>query len=93
MKHGRILHYPVPSYGSTMITQPVPKGSKILSAMIREGMPTVYVQCPTDESGSELLDVFYVGTGWEFNDGQYDFIGTVQYQEFFWHVYGLIGHK
>jgi hypothetical protein len=70
----------------------VPGGSKIVSALMRHGRPSVYVEKVTDSKSDVPMIVVFVGTDEEFTAWGLDHIASLNDGVFVWHVYGKIDH-
>lgn len=73
-----VHHYSVPlahpeaERGAYIVAKDLPAGTKVLTAMMREGKVAIYVSKPICEDGKcsyySSLECFYVATGQEYDD-------------------------
>lgn len=94
----RVIHHFAPSAWPELATYDIPPGSEVISTAMRRSnagamVPAVYVKKPSDPTEpfvSRRLQTFFVGTGHEFNDGTFSFVGTVGDGPFVWRVFARI---
>lgn len=75
----------------------MPKGAKILSfqyqqkticAVTKQGFGILYIWCLIDETQpKEIREFVMVGTGFEFDSSKLTYIGTVQEEQYVWHLF------
>lgn len=87
-----VHHYPVTD---TPVQHMVPGGSKIVSALMRQGQPVVYVEkIPGEETTAKEVPmmVVFVGTGQQFTAWGLHHIASLNDGHLVWHVFGSIDH-
>lgn len=73
----------------------VPGGSKIVTALMRQGQPAVYVEKPAGEEVSPPevpMMIVVVGTGQQFTAWGLHHIASLNDGALVWHIYGSIDH-
>jgi hypothetical protein len=91
----RIIHHYLVPPTERAASHRVPAGTKVLAAMLRDGVPTLYVQKFTtmDDNYVMNLETFFVPTGEEFRvDNGFEYVGTVTNpaDNYFYHVFARL---
>lgn len=70
----------------------LPLGTEILHVAIQHGEPTMWYRRPVIPPTLENRNFLLVGTGYEFPEGDYRFIGTMmsEDQDFVFHVFEIV---
>lgn len=88
-----VHHYPVTD---APVQHMVPGGSKIVSALMRQGQPVVYIEKVSEGEVATVKEVpmmvVFVGTGQRFTAWGLDHIASLNDGGLVWHVYGRINH-
>lgn len=66
----------------------LPAGARVLSVGEQDDKLRAWVRVNQDETSSRCLSLVAIGTGWEFDDAGWRFVGTVQsISGLVWHIF------